>query len=149
MDISGEHHFFAPREAVWERLLDPDAIRASIPGCERFDIIAPDSYDVTMRVGIGALKGSYSGHVDVSGRQEPYSFRIAAVGSGQKGKLQGDARLELRDGPGDGETTVRYSGDLRAQGGVARAGLLVLGGASKLLIGQFFKAMEKQVAAHI
>jgi carbon monoxide dehydrogenase subunit G len=149
VEISGEHRFFAPREVVWERLLDPDAIRASIPGCERFDVVAPDSYDVTMRVGIGALKGSYSGHVDVSRRPEAYAFHIAAVGSGQKGKLQGDAQFELRDGPGDDETVVRYTGDLRAQGGVARAGLLVLDGASKLLIGQFFKAMERQVAAHI
>lgn len=148
MEIVGEHRFSAPREVVWERLLDPGSLQASIPGCERFEVIAPDSFDVTMRVGIGTLKGTYGGHVDVMDRREPDSFRLVAMGSGRQGRLQGEAVLELRDGPRAGETTVHYRGDLRAQGGVARAGLLVLGGASKLLIGQFFKAMDRQVAAH-
>jgi len=148
VEIVGEHRFLAPRSIVWERLLDPVALQASIPGCERFDVLGPGSFDVTMRVGIGTLKGSYSGHVDVVDEREPDSFRLEVLGSGRQGRLQGEATVELCDGPRQGETTVRYRGDLRAQGGLARAGLLVLRGASKLLIGQFFKAMERQVAAH-
>ncbi len=148
MEIAGEHRFQAPRQVVWERILDPDSLRASIPGCERFEVVGPGAFDITMRVGIGALKGSYSGNVRVVDPREPESFGLVASGSGGKGSVQGDAQIEIVDGPQPGETTVRYRGDLRAQGGVARAGLFVLGGASKLLIGQFFRAMERQVGAH-
>lgn len=148
MEIAGEHRFQAPREVVWQRILDPGALRASIPGCERLEVVGPGSFDITMRVGIGTLKGSYRGNVRVVDAREPDSFGLIADGSGGKGSVQGDATIELVDGPRPGETTVRYRGDLRAQGGVARAGLFVLRGAAKLLIGQFFRAMERQVAPH-
>ena len=45
----------------------------------------------------------------------------------------------------DGGTLVMYHGDVRAQGAIARLGSRLLGGAAKLMIGQFMKGMEKQV----
>ena len=40
MDVTGEHFFRAPREAVWECFLDPAALKAAMPGCEEFPAIA-------------------------------------------------------------------------------------------------------------
>jgi len=55
MEISGDHRFAAPREAVYRALLDPKALQASMPGCEKFVEVAPQSYDLTIRVGIAAI----------------------------------------------------------------------------------------------
>ena len=66
MDISGEHRFAAPRTAVWQALLDPKALQASMPGCEKFEEVGPRSYDLTIKVGIAAIKGTYSGNVKVA-----------------------------------------------------------------------------------
>ena len=66
-------------------------------------------------------------------------------GNGKPGSVQGDAALILSDdGPG---TLVRYTGEVKAQGAIARLGSRLLTGAAKLMIGQFMKAMERQVEA--
>jgi uncharacterized protein len=143
VDINGEHRFNAPPGAVWAKLLDPAALRASMPGCERFDEVAPDSYDVVVKVGISAIKGTYQGNVKVQDVQPETSYRLAVSGSGKPGSVQGGANMIVSaDGAG---TLVTYTGEVKAQGAIARLGSRLLGGAAKLMIGQFFKAMEKQL----
>ena len=44
MELSGEHTFSAPREKVWQFLLDPDVLKSCLPGCEKLDVIGPDEY---------------------------------------------------------------------------------------------------------
>jgi carbon monoxide dehydrogenase subunit G len=145
MEIAGDHRFRAPRELVWQLLLDPAAIRAALPGCERFVETGPGVYEVTLRVGLAAIKGAYSGTFRVSDQQPPDSYRLAAHGSGKPGGVRGEATLRLAASGGD--TVVQYAGDVSAQGGIARLGSRLLLGTARLLIGQFFKAMEKQVDA--
>jgi carbon monoxide dehydrogenase subunit G len=143
MEISGDHKFPAPRDAVWQALLDPKALQASMPGCEKFEEVAPNSYDLTIKVGIAAIKGTYSGNVKVADPVDGQSYRLIVSGSGKPGSVQGDATLVLSD---DGAgTLVKYTGDVKAQGAIARLGSRLLGGAAKLMIGQFMKGMEKQV----
>jgi len=143
MEVSGDHKFGTPRPAVWQALLDPDALKASMPGCEVFTEVAPNSYDLTIRVGIAAIKGTYTGNVQVVEPVENTSYRLVVSGSGKPGRVQADALLQLSDdGPG---TRVDYRGDVKAQGAIARLGSRLLGGAAKLMIGQFMKAMEDQV----
>ena len=148
MEISGEHRFQAPRTVVWEALLDPQALKASMPGCERLEPTGPETYDITIKVGIAAIKGTYSGNVKVTDRKPEDSYRLVVGGSGKPGSVQGDATMTLTD-DGDGRTLVRYTGDVKAQGAIARLGSRLLGGAAKLMIGQFFKGMEKQVEQRV
>jgi uncharacterized protein len=143
VELTGEHRFSAPRDVVWRALLDPAAIQASMTGCERFDATGPETYDITLKVGLAAIKGTYSGTVKVTDRNPEDSYRLIVTGAGKPGNVQGDAVMTLR-ADGDG-TIVSYTGDVRAQGAIARLGSRLLGGAARLLIGQFFKAMEKQV----
>ncbi len=147
MEISGEHHFAAPRAAVWEALLDPDALKASMPGCEELKETGPDAYDVTLKVGIAAIRGTYTGTVQVTDQNPQESYRLLVTGAGKPGKVQGDAVLVLED-EGEG-TVVRYRGDVKAQGALARLGNRLLGGSARLLVGQFFKAMDKQVEQRV
>ncbi len=132
---------------VYDLLLDPAALQASMPGCEKFEEVGPRSYDLTIRVGIAAIKGTYSGNVAVADAVAPESFRLVVHGGGKPGSVQGDARMVLTE---DGnETLVTYTGDVKAQGAIARLGSRLLAGAAKLMIGQFFKAMEKQVSQRV
>ena len=75
---------------------------------------------------------------------ENESYRLVVTGNGKPGSVQGDAKLTLSDHAAGG-TLVKYAGDVKAQGAIARMGSRLLGGAAKLMIGQFMKGMEKQV----
>ena len=66
MEVKGEHRFGAPRSSVWKLLHDPVALERAIPGCERFEEVGPNSYDVTVRVPIAAVRGIYQGNVTLS-----------------------------------------------------------------------------------
>ena len=145
MEVTGEHRFAAPRDVVWDAMLDPASLRASMPGCEEMTPDGEDVYHVIVRVGISAIKGTYRGKVTVIDQEPPRSYRLVVAGRGSPGAVQGDATMTLSD---DGAgTLVTYRGDVRAQGAIARLGSRLLGGAAKLMIGQFMKAMEKQVDA--
>ncbi|MCA9844585.1 MAG: carbon monoxide dehydrogenase subunit G [Dehalococcoidia bacterium] len=144
MEVSGDHKFEAPRTAVWAALLDPAALKASMPGCEKFEEVGTNSYDLTIRIGIAAIKGTYTGNVQVVEPVENESYRLVVSGTGKPGRVQGDAKLMLSD-EGEG-TRVTYTGEVKAQGAISRLGSRLLGGAARLMIGQFMKAMEEQVA---
>jgi hypothetical protein len=147
VEIAGDHHFDAPRAMVWEALLDPKALKASMPGCEKMEPTGPAAWDLTIKVGIAAIKGTYSGTVKLADEKPKDSYRLLVSGSGKPGTVQGDALMLLTD---DGAgTLVKYTGEVKAQGAIARLGSRLLAGTAKLMIGQFFKAMEKQVGQRV
>ena len=59
MDIFGSYTFNAPVERVWDLLMDPNAISSCIPGCDRFELIGEDRYNVTLTVAMAAITGTY------------------------------------------------------------------------------------------
>src|SRR5690348_7334664 len=108
MDVKGSHTFNAPRERVWQLLLDPDALRGALPGTKEFTQAGPDAYDAVMSVGVGSVKGTYNAKIQVLDKNEPDSYRLVVEGTGRPGFLKGDGTIELED---KGETTgVHYHG---------------------------------------
>ena len=143
MHVSGSHTFAAPRERVWNVLLDPDALRTSLPSTKEFRQVGDDEYEATMSVGIGAIKGTYSGKVQVRDKEPPAHYRLLVEGSGRPGFLKGDGLIELEE---RGENTVvRYHGQAQVGGMIAGVGQRLLQATAQFLIGQFFKSMERQL----
>ncbi len=146
MEVKGEHRFGAPRSSVWKLLHDPVALERAIPGCQRFEEVGPNSYDVTVRVPIAAVRGTYQGNVTLSDPQPERAYRLLASGGGRPGRVTGEATITLRDdGP---DTFVTYVAEVRAQGVIARLGSRLLGGAARMLAGRFFEAMDEQLEEH-
>lgn len=147
MDVHGEHRFEAPRDVVWRTLLDPEALKAALPGVEAFDLTGPDTYALTLGIGLSAIKGTYQGTVRVTDQLPPHSYRLAVDGQGKGGAVRGEATLTLTEV--EGGTTVSYVGTVQSQGVIARMGSRLLGGAAKLMVGQFMKSMEQQIDARL
>ncbi|MEP6870441.1 MAG: carbon monoxide dehydrogenase subunit G [Anaerolineaceae bacterium] len=143
MDVTGEQHFKAPRELVWEMLMDRAALKACIPGCETLVEVSPGSYRLTARVGIATVRGTYGGTVTIADAVQPESYRLVTTADGAPGGAQGTARITLSETATG--TTVRYVAEMKAQGGLARLGGPLLAGTAKIMAGQFFKAMERLV----
>ena len=55
MNITGSYTFDAPPQAVWDLLIDIDAVAACLPGCESMDPIGDNKYRVVLTMGIAAI----------------------------------------------------------------------------------------------
>ncbi len=139
MELTGDHTFSAPRERVWQFLLDPETLRQCLPGCEKLDEIGPDEYEATMKIGVAAIRGTYQGRVKISDKKEPDSYRMLVEGKGPAGQVSGEGRLELFDE--GGQTRVHYQGTANVRGTLARVGARVMQPAAKMVVGQFFNCL--------
>ena len=143
MDLKGSHEFSAPRAVVWEALTDPEVLAKATPGCQSLREVEPDTYEVEMKLGIAAVKGNYKGKVSIREKNEPESFRLDISGEGGPGFVNTFMNIQLED---KGERTrLDYQGEAQVGGMIAGVGQRMLGGVAKMILGQFFKALEKEV----
>jgi carbon monoxide dehydrogenase subunit G len=143
--VSGTHLLSAPRDRVWQLLNDPAFLKECLPGCESMEATGPDQYRVTLTVGIAAVKGKYAGSVTLSEKEAPQHFKMQVEGKGTGGFMQGTGLLELSEDPQG--TKVTYQGDVQVGGPIASVGQRLLEGAAKMMVGQFFTAVNTQLAA--
>lgn len=144
MKLEGTYTFNAGREAAYKLLLDPVALKACMPGCERLEETAPDVYEAVMKMGVGSVKGTFTGKVQLKDKRPPSAFTMAVEGSGLAGFMKGEGKVELADL--GGKTEVKWSGEAQVGGLIAGVGQRMIGGVAKMMIGQFFKTMEDQLA---
>jgi carbon monoxide dehydrogenase subunit G len=140
MKIEGSYTFNAPREKVWQTLLDPKIMAQCMPGCESMTEVAPDQYEATMKVGIASVKGTYKGKVAVKEKQEPSHYVLSGEGSGGPGFMRGDVAIDLAEN--NGQTVLKYTTDAQVGGIIASIGQRMINGVAKMMMEQFFKKME-------
>ncbi|MGE5220590.1 MAG: SRPBCC family protein [Chloroflexota bacterium] len=140
LKIEGSYTFKAPRERVWQILLDPKVMAQCMPGCESMNEVGPDQFEALMKVGIASVKGTYKGKVTIKDKQPPAHYILSGEGSGGPGFMQGDVAIDLEEA--NGQTLLRYSTDAKIGGIIASVGQRMLNGVAKLMVDQFFKKIE-------
>lgn len=141
MIISGSTTFGAPRQRVWDLFNHRDALARCTPGCEKLEETAPDQYTAVMKVGVAAVKGTYTGKLALTDKNPPESYVLQVEGSGGPGWLKGSATFRFHEDPAG--TKVDYQWDVQVGGLVAGVGQRILSGVAKMMIDQFFKDMKK------
>ena len=144
MKIEGSQTLAGPRPRVYELLTDPVALARLLPGCEKLEPAGKDTYTVKMRLGIASLSGSYSGTVKLSEQKPPQSLRLSVQARAPGGIAEGSGTLKLEEKAG--QTTVQYAGEVKVSGMLASVGQRLLESAAKMVIAQFFKNLEKELA---
>jgi uncharacterized protein len=140
LKIEGSYTFDAPRQRVWEVLLDPKVMAQCMPGCESMNEVAPDQFEAVMKVGVASVKGTYKGKVSIKDKQPPSHYVLSGQGSGGPGFMQGDVAIDLEEA--DGKTVLKYSTDAKIGGLIASVGQRMLNGVAKMMVDQFFKKVE-------
>lgn len=150
MKIAGEATLVAPVAQVWEALLDPRVLVATIPGCERLVATGENAYDMAVTAGVAAIRGTYAGTCELSDLKEHESLVLRARGAGAPGTI--DATVQVRfDANEDGTTTLFYDADAIVGGMVGGVGQRMLTSVSRRMATEFFSNVERAisgVAAH-
>jgi uncharacterized protein len=143
MTLDGTHHFNAPRDRVWAAFTDPAVLARATPGCQRLDPIGPDEFEATLSVGVAAVKGVYQGKLALLDKKPPEGYTLRVEGSGRPGFVKGEGRLTLTEE--DGGTRVTIRGEAQVGGVIAAVGQRLIGAASRMLMEQFFSALETEI----
>ena len=106
MRVEVTHLLAYPRERVWNALLDPAVLARVMPGVEKFEQVGPDQFAVAMKLGVPAVRGNYTGSVQIADKQAPASYRLRGegkggpgFGGGPQGAPPGDALIEIHVAP--------------------------------------------------
>jgi 2-furoyl-CoA dehydrogenase large subunit len=138
----GSARVAAPRQQVWDMLLDPATLQRVIPGAHEVVRVTEHQFRADATVGIGPVRGRYRVEVALSDLVPPQSLTLAGRGDGPLGFGHGSAAVTLdEDGGG---TIVRYRYEAEAGGKAAAIGGRLLDGAARALIAQFFAALAKE-----
>jgi carbon monoxide dehydrogenase subunit G len=147
MNLEGSHAINAPRTLVYASLIDPQVLQQCIPGCESLERTSPDTYAMTIRAGVGSIKGLFNGTVRMEDLREPEHYRLAIEGKGRTGFLKGSGDFELVE---EGETTIiKYNGEMQVGGMIASVGQRMVLSAARMMASQFFTALEEQTAKRL
>ena len=149
MKISGANVIDQPVDKVWEALLDPRVLVATIPGCERLEAKggADDhAYAMTVTAGVAAIKGTYQGSCSLSDLQQHESLTMTLQGAGAPGTV--DATVQVRfSEPAPGQTQIAYDADAVVGGMVGGVGQRMLSSVSKRMAGEFFSNVGTAISA--
>ena len=142
MKLAGTQILQARRERIFQLLVDPQVLARCIPGCERLEQTADNTYSATIRAVVGSIKGIFNGSVRLEELRTPEHFRIVVEGKGTPGFLKGSGDLNLE--AQDGTTIVKYVGEVQVGGTIAGVGQRMIEASAKMMASQFFTALEAE-----
>ncbi len=145
MKIDGTHTIHATRERLWKLMIDPEVIRRIVPGLESLEETSDGTYRMTMKAGVGSIKGVFNGTISLAELREPEHYEMMVDGKGTAGFVKGGGALDLID---QGEATqVNYAGSVNVGGTIASVGQRMILSSARIMAGQFFTALEAEPAA--
>lgn len=145
MKLEGTYTFDAPREAVWNALLDPEVLARTMPGCEKLEQIGENEYKGALKIRVGPVQGQFEGIVNLSNIQAPESYRMQVDGKGAPGFMKGVGEVRLED---QGESTLmHYTGEAQVGGRIASVGQRLLDSSAKALTRQSLDGLHEQIKA--
>jgi 2-furoyl-CoA dehydrogenase large subunit len=139
----GEVLISAPVADVWKRLIDPDELAAIVPGCQKLTQDAPDHYTAQVIIGVAGIRGTYDAQIEMRDKRELQSVRLVGKATGALGFGSGSGIVTLTSEGDRTRLTYVYGADVG--GKVAAVGQRMLGSVTRLLIGQFFRALETRI----
>jgi carbon monoxide dehydrogenase subunit G len=137
------HLLAYPRERVWNALLDPAVLARVMPGVEKFEQVGPDQFAVAMKLGVPAVRGNYTGSVQIADKQAPASYRLRGEGKGGPGWAKGEVLFTLVQE--DGGTRVIASGQAQIGGTIAGVGQRMIEGVAKAMAREFFASIDREL----
>jgi carbon monoxide dehydrogenase subunit G len=145
MTMTGEIQLAAPKQVVWDKLNDPEVLKATIPGCESLEKTSDTSFSAVAVTKIGPVKAKWKGKVNLTDLDPPNGYKIVGEGEGGvAGFAKGAADVRLTDK--DGGTLLTYSVEAQIGGKLAQLGQRLINGAAKKMADEFFQKFAANVA---
>ena len=145
MTMKGEVALPAARQIVWEKLNDPEVLKACIPGCQTLERTENGGFTAVVKLKVGPVSATFKGNVELTDLDPPNGYRIQGQGEGGiAGFAKGGAQVTLTDAEGGG-TLLSYDVEANVGGKIAQLGARLIDGVAKKNADQFFATFAEVV----
>jgi len=145
MKIEGSYTIKAPRELLYQLMIDPEILQRCVPGCQSLEAADDGSFKVILKAGVGSIKGVFTGSIKLDEMRAPEHYKMVVDAKGSPGFLKGEGLIVLVEQ--NEETLVNYSGGVNVGGTIAGVGQRMVQSTAKMMTGQFFAAIEAESLA--
>lgn len=135
----------APREKVWEFVIDPNKIGKCLPDLKSLEVGPNNTFTAIARVGIGFMKGDFKFQLAIVEQNAPSHAKLKGTGSGAGSSVSMDTSIDLAEAGGG--TNLTYKADVEIGGTLASVGQRVIGGTTEKTITQVFECVKRQLEA--
>jgi len=143
MTLEGNYTLNAPREKVWDMLMDPEVLARITPGITSLEKIDEDNYKAIAQIKVGPVGGAFSGNLSLADRKKPESFSLTIQQNSKIGNANAVVHMTLTP-TDEGQTAIHYTGEVKLSGMLSTMGGRVITPVAKMLSQQFFEALEKE-----
>ncbi len=144
MKLSDSREIAAQPAIVWQAILDPEVLKACIPGCQSLTGSVADGYEAVVKQKVGPVSATFTGLVQLSDIVEGRSIRISGEGKGGvAGFAKGGANVNFEPTP-DG-TRLSYDVEASVGGKIAQLGSRIIDGFAKKMADEFFTRFQEAV----
>ena len=144
MKLSDSRVIDADRTTVWAAILDPQVLKACVPGCQEMEGTPEDGFTATVVQKVGPVKATFKGAVTLSDMTPPEALTISGEGKGgAAGFAKGGADVRLEDQ--GTQTVLHYDVEAKVGGKLAQLGSRIIDGFAKKMADQFFANLQEHL----
>ena len=143
MNFEGTFEVKAPRDKVWDFLIDPNKIGKCLPDLKSLQVEADNKFTAIARVGIGFMKGDFKFQLAIVEQIPPSHARLKGTGTGVGSSMNMDASIDLADS--ETGTKLTYKADVKIGGTLASVGQRVISGTVEKTVSEVFNCVKRQV----
>ena len=142
MRIEGTRRFQAPREVVWDALVDPQLLGDFLPGIRELDVADASHWTAVMRLPFSpvSLKLAF----ELRERRRPYRALLHACGKRLGAGAEVETSFELVEA--DGATRMEWRADVELTGALRRVGGGMLRPVAQQQAERFLDRLDQQIA---
>lgn len=145
MKLNGTQKFTVPSTQVFHAILDPEILKASIPGATAVSYAVPnEKLQIELSLPFPGLHGPFTVYIDVASQQASNSIEFRVAHQGKGGKADATCQISLADEAGG--SLLTYNTTAKLEGLIAVADNPLGQGVVKSKLAEFFKNLEKEVA---
>lgn len=141
MKMTGSREIRAQPAEVWSAVLNPDVLKACIPGCTEVTGSPEAGFEASVTQKVGPVKATFRGAVTLSDMVVERSLTITGEGKGgAAGFAKGGAMVRME--PIAGGTLLSYEVEANVGGKLAQLGSRIIDGFAKKMADEFFARFQ-------
>jgi carbon monoxide dehydrogenase subunit G len=144
MHFDGTFEVKAPREKLYNLLMDPNQVSSCMPGFKGIEITSPEDYTIVLKVGVAFIKTEVKMHMLVKEAQSPSHAKLVGSGVSSSGNLDMEVTADLAEE--NGQTTMKWAAEANVSGKLASMGQRMITGQAEKIIKNMFDCLKTKVA---